>query len=103
MKKMFLPLLVPTLLGVSACTPNNDSASQDQSAKKEMPVASNFDSVYNNISDADIREPLKILSSDEFEGVYRRLKAKRKPLNTWLVNLPKRGLNREMAIAFYKK
>jgi len=52
MKKMFLPLLVPTLLGVSACTPNNDSASQDQSAKKEMPVASNFDSVYNNISDA---------------------------------------------------
>ena len=67
-----------------------------------MPVASNFDSVYNNISDADIHEPLKVLSSDEFEAVYRRLKAKRKPLNTWLV-IAKAGLKPGNGDSFLQK
>ena len=92
MKKMFLPLLVPTLLGVSACTPNNDSASQDQSAKKEMPVASNFDSVYNNISDADIREPLKVLSSDEFEGRLPTTEGEKKTIDYLVSEFTKAGL-----------
>ncbi len=103
MKKMFLPLLVPTLLGVSACTPNNDSASQDQSAKKEMPVASNFDSVYNNISDADIREPLKILSSDEFEGRLPTTEGEKKTIEYLVSEFTKAGLKPGNGESFLQK
>ena len=103
MKKMFLPLLVPTLLGVSACTPNNDSASQDQSAKKEMPVASNFDSVYNNISDADIREPLKVLSSDEFEGRLPTTEGEKKTIEYLVSEFTKAGLKPGNGDSFLQK
>ncbi|MEE3026647.1 MAG: M28 family metallopeptidase [Pseudomonadota bacterium] len=103
MKKMFLPLLVPTLLGVSACTPNNDSASQDQSAKKEMPVASNFDSVYNNISDADIREPLKVLSSDEFEGRLPTTEGEKKTIEYLVSEFTKAGLQPGNGDSFLQK
>jgi len=100
---MFLPLLVPTLLGVSACTPNNDSASQDQSAKKEMPVASNFDSVYNNISDADIREPLKVLSSDEFEGRLPTTEGEKKTIEYLVSEFTKAGLKPGNGDSFLQK
>lgn len=103
MKKMFLPLLVPTLLGVSACTPNNDSALQDQSAKKEMPVASNFDSVYNNISDADIREPLKVLSSDEFEGRLPTTEGEKKTIEYLVSEFTKAGLKPGNGDSFLQK
>ncbi|AFS36684.1 M28 family metallopeptidase [Alteromonas macleodii] len=103
MKKMFLPLLVPTLLGVSACTPNNDSASQDQSAKKEMPVASNFDSVYNNITDADIREPLKVLSSDEFEGRLPTTEGEKKTIEYLVSEFTKAGLKPGNGDSFLQK
>ena len=103
MKKMFLPLLVPTLLGVSACTPNNDSASQDQSAKKEMPVASNFDSVYDNISDADIREPLKVLSSDEFEGRLPTTEGEKKTIDYLVSEFTKAGLKPGNGDSFLQK
>ena len=103
MKKMFLPLLVPTLLGVSACTPNNDSASQEQSAKKEMPVASNFDSVYNNISDADIREPLKVLSSDEFEGRLPTTEGEKKTIEYLVSEFTKAGLKPGNGDSFLQK
>ncbi|KHT51248.1 peptidase M28 [Alteromonas macleodii] len=103
MKKMFLPLLVPTLLGVSACTPNNDSASQDQSAKKQMHVASNFDSVYNNISDADIREPLKVLSSDEFEGRLPTTEGEKKTIEYLVSEFTKAGLKPGNGDSFLQK
>ena len=103
MKKMFLPLLVPTLLGVSACTPNNDSASQNQSAKKEMTVASNFDSVYNNISDADIREPLKVLSSDEFEGRLPTTEGEKKTIEYLVSEFTKAGLKPGNGDSFLQK
>ena len=103
MKKMFLPLLVPTLLGVSACTPNNDSASQNQSAKNEMPVASNFDSVYNNISDADIREPLKVLSSDEFEGRLPTTEGEKKTIEYLVSEFTKAGLKPGNGDSFLQK
>ena len=103
MKKMFLPLLVPTLLGVSACTPNNDSASQNQSAKKEMPVASNFDSVYNNISDADIPEPLKVLSSDEFEGRLPTTEGEKKTIEYLVSEFTKAGLKPGNGDSFLQK
>ena len=67
MKKMFLPLLVPTLLSVVACSPNNDSGVQND-AKPDAVQSSNFEAIYSGISDSDIRAPLKTLSSDEFEG-----------------------------------
>ncbi|NDV91104.1 M20/M25/M40 family metallo-hydrolase [Alteromonas sp. 345S023] len=66
MKKMFLPfLLIPTFLGISACSPQ-DTPSTSQNVNE--PAESNFEHVYASISDSDIREPLKVLSSDEFEG-----------------------------------
>jgi len=67
MKKMFLPLLVTAVTTVSACTPSSvpdDAKTQALTSD----VETNFESVYANISDADVRAPLKILSSDEFEG-----------------------------------
>lgn len=71
MKKMFLPLLVTAVSAVSACTPSNapeNDTAQSEIQTQTKDTASNFDSVYASISEADIREPLKILSSDEFEG-----------------------------------
>lgn len=71
MKKMFLPLLVTAVSAVSACTPSNapeNDTAQSETQTQTKDTASNFDSVYASISEADIREPLKILSSDEFEG-----------------------------------
>jgi Zn-dependent M28 family amino/carboxypeptidase len=66
MKKMFLPLLlIPTFIGLSACS-LEDKGSTSQNVNE--PAASNFQQVYAAISDSDIREPLKVLSSDEFEG-----------------------------------
>ena len=92
MKKMFLPLLVPTLLGVSACTPNNDSTTTNESAQKTTSAASNFDSVYNSISDADIREPLKVLSSDEFEGRLPTTEGEKKTIDYLVSEFTKAGL-----------
>ncbi|MEM7419445.1 MAG: M28 family metallopeptidase [Pseudomonadota bacterium] len=86
MKKMFLPLLVPTLLGVSACSPSNDTSVDVKNDKKEMPSAeSNFTTVYNAISDNDIREPLKVLASDEFEGRLPTTEGEKKTID-YLVN-----------------
>ncbi|TKB05104.1 M28 family peptidase [Alteromonas portus] len=103
MKKMFLPLLVPTLLGVSACTPSNDSTSTNESAQKAMPVASNFDSVYNSISDADIREPLKILSSDEFEGRLPTTEGEKKTIDYLVSEFTKAGLKPGNGDSFLQK
>jgi len=103
MKKMFLPLLVPTLLGVSACSPSNDSASQNQNASKEMPAASNFDSVYSSISDSDIREPLKILSSDEFEGRLPTTEGEKKTIDYLVSEFKKAGLQPGNGDSFLQK
>ncbi|MHC6645712.1 M28 family metallopeptidase [Alteromonas sp. HB246098] len=103
MKKMFLPLLVPTLLGVSACTPNNESTTTNETAQKTMPVASNFDSVYNNISDADIREPLKILSSDEFEGRLPTTEGEKKTIDYLVSEFTKAGLKPGNGDSFLQK
>ncbi|WP_334018773.1 M28 family metallopeptidase [Alteromonas sp. S015] len=103
MKKMFLPLLVPTLLGVSACTPNNDSTSTNETAQKAMPVASNFDRVYNSISDADIREPLKVLSSDEFEGRLPTTEGEKKTIDYLVSEFTKTGLKPGNGDSFLQK
>ena len=103
MKKMFLPLLVPTLLGVSACTPNNDSTTTNETAQKTMPVASNFDSVYNSISDADIREPLKVLSSDEFEGRLPTTEGEKKTVDFLVSQFTKAGLKPGNGDSFLQK
>lgn len=61
MKKMFLPVLVASIFGAGACTPNDPE-------QTTITPASNFEDVYSSISDEDIRGPLMTLSSDEFEG-----------------------------------
>ncbi|MBU2977343.1 M28 family metallopeptidase [Alteromonas sp. C1M14] len=70
MRKNLLPLMVPSFvmlasLGLTACTSEEPLGEQAQ----ETPSApSNFDAVYGNIKDEDLRAPLETLSSDEFEG-----------------------------------
>ena len=94
MKKIFLPLLVPTLLSVSACTPSNDSETKvsDSDTLATAQEATNFDSVYNSISDADIREPLKILSSDEFEGRLPTTEGEKKTIDYLVSQFKEAGL-----------
>jgi Zn-dependent M28 family amino/carboxypeptidase len=94
MKKIFLPLLVPTLLSVSACTPSNDSETKvsDTDTFATAQETTNFDSVYNSISDADIREPLKILSSDEFEGRLPTTEGEKKTIDYLVSQFKEAGL-----------
>ncbi|WP_334027101.1 M28 family metallopeptidase [Alteromonas sp. P256] len=94
MKKIFLPLLVPALLGVSACTPSNDSETKvsDTDTLATAQETTNFDSVYNSISDADIREPLKILSSDEFEGRLPTTEGEKKTIDYLVSQFKEAGL-----------
>ena len=94
MKKIFLPLLVPTLLSVSACTPSNDSETKvsDTDTLATAQETTNFDSVYNSISDADIREPLKILSSDEFEGRLPTTEGEKKTIEYLVSQFKEAGL-----------
>ncbi|WP_269517834.1 M28 family metallopeptidase [Alteromonas sp. BMJM2] len=94
MKKIFLPLLVPTLLSVSACTPSNDSETKvsDSDTLATAQEATNFESVYNSISDADIREPLKILSSDEFEGRLPTTEGEKKTIDYLVSQFKEAGL-----------
>ena len=98
MKKMFLPLLVTAVSAVSACSPNNapendttQPETQTQTQKKH--IATNFDAVYASISDADIREPLKILSSDEFEGRLPTTVGETKTLDYLTREFEKAGLS----------
>ncbi|NDW14830.1 M28 family peptidase [Alteromonas genovensis] len=94
MKKIFLPLLVPALLSVSACTPSNDSETKvsDTDTLATAHETTNFDSVYNSISDADIREPLKILSSDEFEGRLPTTEGEKKTIDYLVSQFKEAGL-----------
>ncbi|WP_420935406.1 M28 family peptidase [Alteromonas sp. A081] len=94
MKKIFLPLLVPALLSVSACTPSNDSDTKvsDTDTLATAQETTNFDSVYNSISDADIREPLKILSSDEFEGRLPTTEGEKKTIDYLVSQFKEAGL-----------
>ena len=94
MKKIFLPLLVPALLSVSACTPSNDSETKvsDTDTLATAQETTNFDSVYNSISDADIREPLKILSSDEFEGRLPTTEGEKKTIDYLVSQFKEAGL-----------
>lgn len=104
MKKMFLPLLVPTLLGVSACSPSNDQKTDAAADKKMMPAAtSNFDTVYNAISENDIREPLKVLASDEFEGRLPTTEGEKKTIEYLVNEFTKAGLKPGNGDSFLQK
>jgi Zn-dependent M28 family amino/carboxypeptidase len=87
-------LLVPALLSVSACTPSNDSETKvsDTDTLATAQETTNFDSVYNSISDADIREPLKILSSDEFEGRLPTTEGEKKTIDYLVSQFKEAGL-----------
>ncbi|GMM67990.1 M28 family metallopeptidase [Alteromonas sp. MTD1] len=103
MKKMFLPMLVPALLGVSACTPSNDTTTSNDDSAKSMATASNFDDVYNSISDADIREPLKVLASDEFEGRLPTTEGEKKTIDFLVSEFKKAGLKPGNGDSFLQK
>lgn len=103
MKKMFLPMLVPALLGVSACTPSNDTTTSNDDSAKSMAATSNFDSVYNSISHADIREPLKVLASDEFEGRLPTTEGEKKTIDFLVSEFKKAGLKPGNGDSFLQK
>ena len=103
MKKMFLPMLVPALLGVIACTPSNDTTTSNDDSAKSMATASNFDDVYNSISDADIREPLKTLASDEFEGRLPTTEGEKKTIDFLVSEFKKAGLKPGNGDSFLQK
>ncbi len=104
MKKMFLPLLVPTLIGVSACSPSSDEKAATAADKKVMPATtSNFDEVYNAISENDIREPLKILASDEFEGRLPTTEGEKKTVEYLVNEFTKAGLKPGNGDSFLQK
>ncbi|WP_334012988.1 M28 family metallopeptidase [Alteromonas sp. S167] len=103
MKKMFLPMLVPALLGVIACTPSNDTTTSKDDSAKSMAATSNFDSVYNSISDADIREPLKTLASDEFEGRLPTTEGEKKTIDFLVSEFKKAGLKPGNGDSFLQK
>jgi Zn-dependent M28 family amino/carboxypeptidase len=103
MKKMFLPMLVPALLGVSACTPSNDTTTPNDDSAKPMATASNFDDVYNGISDTDIREPLKVLASDEFEGRLPTTEGEKKTIDFLVSEFKKAGLKPGNGNSFLQK
>lgn len=103
MKKMFLPMLVPALLGVSACTPSNDTTTSNDDSAKSMAATSNFDSVYKSISDADIREPLKVLASDEFEGRLPTTEGEKKTIDFLVSEFKKAGLKPGNGDSFLQK
>lgn len=103
MKKMFLPMLVPAFLGVSACTPSNDTTTSNDDSAKSMATASNFDDVYNSISDADIREPLKVLASDEFEGRLPTTEGEKKTIDFLVSEFKKAGLKPGNGDSFLQK
>ncbi|NMH59491.1 M28 family metallopeptidase [Alteromonas ponticola] len=65
MKKILLPFLVTSTLGLTACVDTEKSVS---SPDNSTPASSNFDAVYNSIDAEQFRAPIKTLASDEFEG-----------------------------------
>lgn len=103
MKKMFLPMLVPALISVSACTPSNDTTTSKDNSAKPIAAASNFDSVYSSISDTDIREPLKVLSSDEFEGRLPTTEGEKKTIDFLVSEFKKAGLKPGNGDSFLQK
>lgn len=76
MKRMILSLMIPTLLGVTACS--------EESTNDNTPI-DNFNQVYNEITADKVVEPLKTLASDEFEGRLPTTAGEKKTLD-YLVN-----------------
>ena len=67
MKRILLSVLVPALVGVAGCSEQQtNTPSPQEQTKQDAP--SNFDEVYASITAEKIKDPLKTLSSDEFEG-----------------------------------
>ena len=68
MKKILLPLMVPTVVGLSALGLAACSSDQPPVAETQAETTSNFEQVYAGITADEIVGPLKTLASDEFEG-----------------------------------
>ena len=97
---MFLPLLVPTLLSVVACSPNNDSGVQND-AKPDAVQSSNFEAIYSGISDSVHR--LNPCLQMNLKDVCPPHLVKQKPSNTSLMRLKTQVFNLETATVICKK
>ncbi|MEG3768275.1 M28 family metallopeptidase [Alteromonas sp. 14N.309.X.WAT.G.H12] len=94
MKKILLPIVVPSLftvvaLSLTACTNEQNKAAPSVTVASEP---SNFDTVYDSFKDEDFREPLKTLSSDEFEGRLPTSEGEKKTLDYLVTHLKAAGL-----------
>ena len=68
MKKILLPFMVPTMVGLSTLGLTACSSDQPPVTEAKAETTSTFEQVYAGITADEIVGPLKTLSSDEFEG-----------------------------------
>ena len=90
MKKILLPFMVTAALGATGCDqqPADNAAPKTESQTNK----NNFDTVYNSISEDDIRAPLKMISSDEFEGRSPTSEGEKKTLDYLTSQFKEAGL-----------
>ncbi|RDV25189.1 peptidase M28 [Alteromonas aestuariivivens] len=92
MKKILLPFFVPAFFGLSACIPDDSPAQSSPIQTDETATpASNFEASYRYITDEKIREPLKTLASDEFEGRLPTTEGEKKTLDFLTSEFKKAG------------
>ena len=67
--KNTLPLAIVSvaLIGLTACAEQSKESNQN-TAMPEAPLATNFEAVYNSVSESELRTHIKTLASDEFGG-----------------------------------
>jgi Zn-dependent M28 family amino/carboxypeptidase len=64
--KIPIALMLTAVLTVTGCS--QKSADSEKSGKQEAIAATNFDTVYDSVSEEELRTHIKILASDEFAG-----------------------------------
>ncbi|MDM7860008.1 M28 family metallopeptidase [Alteromonas sp. ASW11-36] len=64
MKLKIIPMLLTASVVIGGCSQQKPEPVE----QTESPIASNFDSVYSEISSENLKQHTKVLSSDEFEG-----------------------------------
>jgi Zn-dependent M28 family amino/carboxypeptidase len=65
--KLPLAIISVALIALTACSKQSEESSEI-AVMPEAPLATNFDAVYNSVSESELRAHIKTLSSDEFGG-----------------------------------
>ena len=65
--KFPLAIVSVALITLTACS-QQSTESSESGAKPDAPLATNFDAVYNSVSESELRKHIQTLASDEFGG-----------------------------------